>query len=586
MHSGSSSSATSFVAAATSFATNKPTVQANAVRSSIGDTPILPLQVTLSALSALQRDHVRALLTMINNQQQDKMCVGLPNGAQALATKEGRVYLAKNIILGHVLFVPKLTCNLISVSKMIDDSRCFVYFTDSLCAIQDNHSGSLIGADERIGGLYYIRQISKVCAVTKPEISAFELWHRRLGHPSDPIVKLVPAISTSSSSKFLNKACEVCRLAKQSRDSFPNSDSRASRIFEMIHCDLLGSNKTSSTCGAHYFLTIVDYFSRAVWVYLLNNKTEVYSSFCSFFTMVKCQFDVNVKCVRSDNGTEFKHMIPCLCFAHNQNEKGDKFSPRSRKSVFVGHPHDKKGWKLYDLDTSDIFVSRDVIFHENTFPFISNVGDTTVGDHGVSNDNVGVDNDFLDDLEYVLEVGEASLDSDTSNDTTDSTPMVPNAVAYTAPSIGSLDRSPLVVASAARSLSTEHTTASTNRSSDNTIVADPGPSSSSSSSSSNDLGRGHRERHPPGWHCDYVAHTISLQSPSISQSSPPSSSSSGNPYPLAHFVNCDKFSMRHCVFIVAVDTVVKPRNFKEAMQDEGWREAMQNEIRALEDNHT
>ncbi|KAL2941173.1 Retrovirus-related Pol polyprotein from transposon RE1 [Bienertia sinuspersici] len=312
--------------------------------SSIGGTN-LPPTATLAALSELQPEHVRLLMNMVQQHQQDKMTgeplslswivdtgashhvtddatclmdvhtiypcpVGLPDGSHAMATTEGCVFLADNIILEHVLFVPQLNCNLISVSKMIDDSQCFVQFTDSLCAIQDRLSRSLIGAGERIDGLYYFQRLPKVCAVTNTGVSTFELWHRRMGHPSDNIVKLVPAICRRSTSQSLNKACIVCPQAKQSRDSFPNSDSRASRIFELIHCDLWGSYKTPSSCGAHYFLTIVDDFSRGVWVYLLKDKTEVYSSFRSFFAMVKCQFEVSVKYVRSDNGTEFKSMLP------------------------------------------------------------------------------------------------------------------------------------------------------------------------------------------------------------------------------------------------------------------------------------
>jgi len=29
----------------------------------------------------------------------------------------------------------------------------------------------------------------------------------------------------------------------------------------------------------------------------------------------------------------------------------------------------KKGWKIYDLETNVLFVSRDVIFHEDVFPY-------------------------------------------------------------------------------------------------------------------------------------------------------------------------------------------------------------------------
>ena len=58
-----------------------------------------------------------------------------------------------------------------------------------------------------------------------------------------------------------------------------------------------------------------------------------------------------------------------LCFAHKQLRDKNKFVPRSRKCVFVGYPFGKKGWKLYDLETGEVFVSRDVVFREEKFPF-------------------------------------------------------------------------------------------------------------------------------------------------------------------------------------------------------------------------
>ena len=39
--------------------------------------------------------------------------------------------------------------------------------------------------------------------------------------------------------------------------------------------------------------------------------------------------------------------------------------------VFVGYPHGQKGWKLFYLDNKTYFVSRDVNFFENEFPFLS-----------------------------------------------------------------------------------------------------------------------------------------------------------------------------------------------------------------------
>jgi len=38
----------------------------------------------------------------------------------------------------------------------------------------------------------------------------------------------------------------------------------------------------------------------------------------------------------------------------------------------VGYPYGKKGWKVYDIQTMEIFVSRNVIVHEDIYPFASN----------------------------------------------------------------------------------------------------------------------------------------------------------------------------------------------------------------------
>lgn len=68
---------------------------------------------------------------------------------------------------------------------------------------------------------------------------------------------------------------------------------------------------------------------------------------------------------------DFSHLrvFGCLGFAVNLKSRRDKFASRSRRCVFVGYSFGKKGWKLYDCETGDIFVSRDVQFHEAVFPF-------------------------------------------------------------------------------------------------------------------------------------------------------------------------------------------------------------------------
>ena len=61
----------------------------------------------------------------------------------------------------------------------------------------------------------------------------------------------------------------------------------------------------------------------------------------------------------------------CLCFSTVLNNS-DKFSSRSEKCVFVGYSFNKKGYKLFSLESKKMIYSRDVKFYESVFPFKHN----------------------------------------------------------------------------------------------------------------------------------------------------------------------------------------------------------------------
>ena len=52
-------------------------------------------------------------------------------------------------------------------------------------------------------------------------------------------------------------------------------------------------------------LTIIDDFSRKVWVFFLKHKSDVFSTFKDWKTMIEKQKERQVKCLRTDNELEF-----------------------------------------------------------------------------------------------------------------------------------------------------------------------------------------------------------------------------------------------------------------------------------------
>ena len=59
----------------------------------------------------------------------------------------------------------------------------------------------------------------------------------------------------------------------------------------------------------------------------------------------------------------------CIVFVHLPNHNRSKLDPRAEKCVFISYASNKKGYKCYNTQTKNIYVSMDVYFIEDKYFF-------------------------------------------------------------------------------------------------------------------------------------------------------------------------------------------------------------------------
>ncbi|GKB39630.1 ribonuclease H-like domain-containing protein [Tanacetum coccineum] len=154
------------------------------------------------------------------------MTVGYPNGTEAYIFKIENLRLSNGLTLYDVMVIPEYCVTLISVHKLVKENKW--------------------------EGLYY---------------------YNDQGHLADPVLNVLKD-SLPIDKKDNIVCCEIFQRAKQTREHFPLSDHTSKRLGDLVHLDLWAPYKVTSSEGFRYFLTVVDDYTRAVWVYLIESKDE------------------------------------------------------------------------------------------------------------------------------------------------------------------------------------------------------------------------------------------------------------------------------------------------------------------------
>ncbi|MBW0528471.1 hypothetical protein O181_068186 [Austropuccinia psidii MF-1] len=166
------------------------------------------------------------------------------------AEGEGSVNLHVNgklLSLENCLYVPHISHNLISMIQLLKDSITIERLPKERFNIIISHDTTITG--QVVNGL-----MSIIHSEPKALVSAGDIWHHRLGHPSNQAIKTLGLPPFSST-------CEICMMGKSTLLPFSSSFDKVKQPLECIHIDLVGPITPQSKSGYCYFLLIVDQFT-------------------------------------------------------------------------------------------------------------------------------------------------------------------------------------------------------------------------------------------------------------------------------------------------------------------------------------
>ncbi|KAK2398040.1 putative mitochondrial protein [Trifolium repens] len=219
-----------------------------------------------------------------------------------------------SLSIKDVWLVDGLKHNLLSISQFCD-SGFVVKFNKDACTVIRESDESVVFRGLRKGNVYKINlsELSEqkiVCLLSLNDEKW--VWHQRLGHANWRLISKISKLSLVKGLPNLNyhsdALCGPCQIGKISKTSFkPKNIVSTSRPLELLHIDLFGPVSTASINGKKYGLVIVDDYSRWTWVKFLRVKDDAYDVFTIFCTQVQNEKSLKILKIRSDHEGEFEN---------------------------------------------------------------------------------------------------------------------------------------------------------------------------------------------------------------------------------------------------------------------------------------
>ena len=152
-----------------------------------------------------------------------------------------------------------------------------------------------------------VKNKNKIPQAIIATISDYTLWHRRMGHAHQCVIKHLSKNTEGGPHQTTNAplgACEGCEKGKSKRLPFPTLKSRAKRPLDLVHSDL-DKMPVLSIGGYKYTATYLDDYSSFGVMFYLKKKSDEFTAFKQYKAWAEWQLGTTLKCRQFDQGGEF-----------------------------------------------------------------------------------------------------------------------------------------------------------------------------------------------------------------------------------------------------------------------------------------
>nr|GEU83519.1 retrovirus-related Pol polyprotein from transposon TNT 1-94 [Tanacetum cinerariifolium] len=192
---------------------------------------------------------------------------------------------------------------IVQICLWIINSGCSKHMADGVDLLTGDRSSNLFIA------LNEVASNSPACLLAKASSSQSWLWHQHLSHLNfatiNNLVKnnLIQGLPKMKFEKdHLCSACEQGKIHRKHNKY--KTDFASNKPLYLLHMDICGPMHIESINGKRHVLVAVNDYSRYTWVFFLHSKDKAFEVIISFIKKTQVNLQLQVQCVRTDNGTE------------------------------------------------------------------------------------------------------------------------------------------------------------------------------------------------------------------------------------------------------------------------------------------